>query len=268
MIDELWNAAQSWIASGGWKSFLRAGALLVFGALVAKLVSATLARTLSARLDAQRAMLLRRGTFYPILLLSLFAALRELGLDLSVFLGAAGIVTVAIGFASQTSASNLISGLFLIGEGAFSVGDTIQVGEVFGEVLSIDLMSVKVRTFDNLYVRIPNETMVKANVTNLSRFALRRADLVIRVGYGTNLDRLRALLEEVADAEPRALTEPKPLIFVQEFEPTGVRVQFSVWMRREVFIEVRARLQAAVRTKLDEAGIAAPFARWAAESPA
>ena len=111
------------------------------------------------------------------------SALRELGFKLSVLLGAAGVLTVAVGFASQTSASNIISGLFLLGERPFSVGDVIRVGSTTGEVLSIDLLSAKLRTFENLFVRIPNETLIKSEVTNLSRLPVRRLDLKIGIAY-------------------------------------------------------------------------------------
>ena len=87
-------------------------------------------------------ILLKRAIFYGIMILMSMSALRELGFDLSVILGAAGILSVAIGFASQTSASNLISGLFLMMERPFSIGDVIRVEQTTGEVISIDLLSV------------------------------------------------------------------------------------------------------------------------------
>ena len=113
------------------------------GFFIARLLSNTFSATIGSRLTLHQRLIWRRGIFYFIFILFLIASLREAGFKLSVFLGAAGILTVALGFASQTSASNLISGLFLIGEGAFEVGDKIQLtlirGHVIeGEVLSID----------------------------------------------------------------------------------------------------------------------------------
>src|SRR5690606_3033117 len=125
-----------------------------------------------------------------------------LGFSLSVLLGAAGVLSVALGFASQTSASNLISGLFLIGEQPFQLGDTIKVGNTTGEVLSIDLLSVKLRTFDNLYVRIPNESLIKSEMTNLTRFPIRRFDLLIGVAYKENISQVRQIMQNVADNNP------------------------------------------------------------------
>lgn len=260
-MNELWKSIQEWFAAIDTDTLLRAGLVILVSLVVAWVVSSALGRTL-ARQSPQRAKLLQRIAFYAIATLGVLGALREVGFDLSVLLGAAGILTVAIGFASQTSASNLISGLFLIGENAFNEGDTIRVGTVSGEVLSIDMLSIKLRTFDNLYVRVPNETLIKSELTNLSRFPLRRIDLLIRVGYGENLERVRELLFELAAEEPRILEEPKPIFVAQDFEADGVLLQFSSWVRREIFLEVRSSLQIAVRRRFDERGIAVPGSRW------
>ena len=122
------------------------------------------------------------------------SALRELGFDLSVVLGAAGILSVAIGFASQTSTSNLISGLFLMLERPFSIGDVIKVDSTTGEVISIDLLSVKIRTFDNLFVRSPNESMIKTQVTTLTKFPIRRADLQVGIAFKEDIERVKEIL--------------------------------------------------------------------------
>ena len=119
--------------------------LAFIGFVIARLVSNAFIRTIGNGFNAHQRLLWRRGIFYFIFLLFIMTSLREAGFKLSVFLGAAGILTVALGFASQTSATNLISGLFLIGEGSFEVGDTIQItlirGQTIeGQVISIDLL--------------------------------------------------------------------------------------------------------------------------------
>ena len=263
-MDEIWNAARDWFAKIQPDTIIRAVLVIVVSLVIARVVAGAVGRGL-ARHDAKRARLIQRIAFYGIAVLGVLGALREVGFDLSVLLGAAGVLTVAIGFASQTSASNLISGLFLIGEHAFNEGDVIRVGGVSGEVLSIDMLSVKLRTFDNLFVRVPNETLIKSELTNLSRFELRRIDLLIRVGYGENLEEVRDLLLQLAEEEPRILEDPKPIFFCQDFEANGVLLQFSSWTRREAFLEVRSALQIAVRKRLDERGISVPVSRWILE---
>ena len=170
---------------------IRAVVLMGTGIIVAKIASTTTRRLSAKRLSAHHAQLTRRVIFYTILALFAVMALHQLGFDLSVLLGAAGIFSVAIGFASQTAASNLISGLFLIGEKPFAVKDVVKIGNTTGEVLSIDLLSIKLRTFDNLFVRIPNETVMKAEVTTLTRFPIRRLDLSIGVAYKEDIARVR-----------------------------------------------------------------------------
>lgn len=258
-MNEWLQIAQTFVTSEAFLAAIRAAVYLLVGLLLARLLSRGLARALEDKLDAQQVMLTRRISFYLIVLLVLASALRELGFDLTVLLGAAGILTVALGFASQTSASNLISGLFLIGERPFSVGDVIKVGDATGEVLSIDPLSVKLRTFDNLMVRVPNETLVKTQLTNLSRFPIRRLDMQIGVGYRTDLKQLRDVLMGVAERNPVCLEEPKPLFIFLEYGDSALKIQLSVWARREKFLDLRNSMHEGVKAALDEAGIDIPF---------
>ena len=204
-------------------------------------------------------MILRRASLYGITGLFAASALMELGFDLSVLLGAAGILTVAIGFASQTSASNVISGLFLLGERPFAVGDIIRVNGTVGEVLSVDLLSVKLRTFDNLFVRIPNETMIKSEVTNLRRFPIRRVDLQIGVAYKEDLRRVREVLMEVAARNPLCLEEPAPLIIFQGYGDSSINHQFSVWAKTEHFLDLRNSIPVEIKEAFDAHNIEIPF---------
>jgi len=233
--------------------------MAAFGLLLARLGSKALERIFVVHLDTHRAMLVRRGAYFTILTLFLVSALHQLGFNFSVLLGAAGIVSVAIGFASQTSASNLISGLFLIGEQPFRVGDVIKIGDTTGEVLSIDLLSVKLRTFDNLFVRLPNEQLIKSQVTTLTRFPIRRYDLQIGVAYKEDLARVSEVLMEVADRNPACLEEPKPLFIFQGFSDSALSIQFSVWAARANYLLLRNTMSEQIKAAFDEAGIEIPF---------
>ena len=206
------------LQSEGLVKAVRAIVILIGGYGIAKLASKSVGKLLKKHASIHQQILFQRAVFYPLLIFFLITSLNELGFDLSVLLGAAGIFSVAIGFASQTSASNLISGLFLLGERPFGVGDIIRVGSTTGEVLSIDLLSAKLRTFDNLYVRIPNETMLKSEVTTLTRFPIRRVDLQIGVAYKENIEKVRDVLFAVADKNPLSLEDPQPMFFLVVLE--------------------------------------------------
>lgn len=239
--------------------FVRAAVLLVVGFLVARMLAAGIDRAATSRLSDQHRMIARRVVFYGLMGVVIATALREVGVDLTVLLGAAGVLSMAVGFASQTSASNLISGLFLVGERPFGIGDAIQVGGTTGEVLSIDLLSVKLRTFDNLFVRIPNETLIKSEVVNLSRFPIRRVDLLIAIARKEDIGRVRELLFAVAEANPLCLEEPKPLFIVAGFGASSIDLQFSVWAKRENFLELKNGMYEEIKRAFDAHGIEIPF---------
>ncbi len=255
----------------GFDHVLAAGqALLVFvlGITLARFAARALERAILARGDRQLAMLARKGVFWSLTGLVVVTALHQLGFNLGLLLGAAGILTVAIGFASQTSASNLISGLFLLGEKPFAVGDMITVGDVTGEVLSIDALSVKLRTFDNIFVRIPNESILRDRVRTLSRFPIRRFDLKLTVDFREDLKKLEKVLRATSDHNQVALQEPKPLFLLLGYEEWGIGVQFSVWSAREQFFVLRTSLTQEVQQALMAAGIDIPYRRITVSPPA
>ena len=238
---------------------IKASILLLSGFLVASMASRAVNRFFSKNFSQHHIVLFKRLVYWLILALFVASALKQLGFSLSVLLGAAGVLSVALGFASQTSASNLISGLFLIGEKPFQLGDTIKVGTTTGEVLSIDLLSVKLRTFDNLFVRIPNETLIKSEVTNLTRFPIRRFDLLLGVAYKEQIAKVREVLMDVADKNPLCLDEPAPMFLFLGFGDSALNIQFSIWSKRENFRDLRNSLQEEVKLAFDRAGIDIPF---------
>ena len=168
-------------------------------------------------------------------------------------------LSVAVGFASQTSASNIISGLFLIGERPFSVGDIIRLDDTMGEVLSIDLLSVKLLTADNLFVRIPNETLIKSQVTNVTRFPIRRVDIRVGVAYKEDLSKVRRVLFEVARKNTLALEEPTPEVTFLDFGDSALDLQFSVWVQKENYLNLKSAITEEIKNAFDRAGIEIPF---------
>ena len=239
----------------------RALLVVVVGLTLARFAARSAERLLLPHQDRQVAMLARKGVFWSLIALVLVTALHQLGFNLGVLIGAAGILTVAIGFASQTSASNLISGLFLLGEKPFAVGDAITVGDVTGEVLSIDALSVKLRTFDNVFVRIPNESILKDRVRTISRFPIRRFDLKLTVAFEEDLAELEKVLRSASDGNQVALQDPRPLFMLLGYEEWGIGVQFSVWAPRPDFFALRTSLTREVQQALKAAGIRIPYRR-------
>lgn len=240
-------------------ALIQATLLFVIGFIIARLLSSAVVNLVKHKMTAHGQLFLKRTIFYGILMLVSISALDNIGIDLSILVGAAGIFTVALGFASQTSASNLISGLFLMIERPFSITDVIRVNDITGEVISIDLLSVKLRTFDNLFVRIPNESMIKSAVTTLTKYPIRRADLKIGIAYKEDIEKVRAILMAIAAKNLICLEEPAPIFILTGFGSSSVDIQFSVWSRRENFLTMKNEMYMEIKKTFDQQGIEIPF---------
>jgi small-conductance mechanosensitive channel len=238
---------------------IRVAVLLVVGFPLLLLTASAAGRALRRRLSPQGAMLLRKSIVYLGAVALIASALYQLGFELTALLGAAGILGIAIGFASQTSVSNIISGLFMISEKPFAVGDVIKVGQTTGIVLSIDLLAVKLRTFDNRFVRLPNETIIKTEVINITRYPIRRLDIRLSVAYKEDVAKVRRILAEIADETPYSLDEPEPLILFTDFGESGLQFLFGVWFARADFLTLRNQIMQQIKQRFDAEGIEIPF---------
>lgn len=255
-MEGLLSDVETWLTAPRLAALGRSVIIVIVGFGLTRLVRSWLRR---AAVSPQQALLIRRGVVTGVLVLTVAGVLRELGFSLGTLLGAAGLFSLAIGFAAQTSVSNLLSGLFLVGEQPFVVGDLISVEDSIGEVLSIDVMAVRIRTFDNLVVRIPNETMLKAKVTNYTSFPIRRHTLMVGVAYKESISHVREVLEQLAKDHPLVLVEPPPVVVARGFLDSSIHIQFSVWCRKESFMEVKHQMFESVKEVFDDAGIEIAF---------
>lgn len=242
-----------------WGGLIRSLLIVFLGFPLIYFLSRWLRKLTRDRFSPHRSMIISRFLLYTGIIILVITIMNEMGFSLAPLLGAAGIVGIAIGFASQTSVSNIISGLFLITEEPFALGDVIRIGSVTGEVLSIDLLSVKIRQFDNSFVRIPNETVIKSEVTNLTRFPIRRLDVAVSVAYKEQIERVRRALLEVARENEVALREPEPLIIFTGFGASSIDLQFSVWVERANYLTLKNTLQEEVKNRFDQEGVEIPF---------
>ena len=231
---------------------VRALAMLFITVVLASLLGRWTRRLVALRGDVQRAALVGRLVTWGLVSLGFAGALEEMGFKLKVVLGAAGVLTVAVGFAAQTTLANLISGFFLFGERPFRVGDLIEVDGLLGEVLSVDMMATTLRTPDNRFVRIPNELVLKTKVTNHTRFPLRRLDITVALGHHEDFGRVRALLLEVADRNAFCLAEPAPSVFIASMGETSAQVQLWLWTRTDQMHDLRASITAEIQAALGD----------------
>lgn len=205
--------------------------------------------------DRQKQFMLRKFTAYILFVVALAIVLKIFGVDLKVILGAAGVLSIAVGFAAQTSISNLISGLFLMFERPFIVGDVVEVNGQRGEVMSIDLLSMRIRTMENTLLRVPNETVMKTQVINYSHFPIRRHDILFTVSYSTDLTEIKNVLLDVVEHNQYCLEQPEPLFIVQRVGEYFLEIKFGVWGETKNFLFLQSTFgeqmrQALVKNKI------------------
>ncbi|MDW7679244.1 MAG: mechanosensitive ion channel family protein [bacterium] len=248
----------SWIA-GKWESLIRIAILIALATPLLFIFSRWMKKYFSKKLSAQQGMIISKVILYLGIFFISFSTLHELGFKLTTLLGAVGIGTIAIGFASQTSLSNIISGFFLIAEKSFEVNDVIKIGETTGVVLSVDFLSVKLRTFDNRFVRIPNETLIKSELINITRFPIRRVDLNIGVAYKEDIGRVREILMDIARKNPLCLNEPEPLVIFNGFGNSSLDFLLAIWAIKTDWLKLKNSIAEEVKRRFDEEGIEIPF---------
>ena len=240
-------------------SLVRAGFILLIGIIITKLLCFYLEKILKKRTSPQQAKTFCKISYYLVLTLIVISALRELGFNLSILLGAAGILTVAIGFASQTSASNIISGLFLLMDRPFQIGDVIEVGGTTGFVHEVQLLSVKLRTFQNALVRIPNEDMIKNQVKNFTFYPIRRLDIEVGVAYKEDIAKVRDILKGVTNSNPLCLEEPAPVFVYKGYGSSSLDLMLGVWVKKENFLLLTNSIKDEIKVAFDKNGIEIPF---------
>ncbi len=233
--------------------------ILVIAVIIAKIVTTFMKRKLSDRMDKYELNVLIAVVWWTIILVGIFVASPHFKVDLSGLLVAGGIIGVIIGFASQSVVSNFVSGIFLILERPVKIGDKISIGDVTGYVEHIQILSTIVRTFEGIYVRVPNEKVFTSNLTNYVSNVARRFEYRIGIGYQEDAGRAIRIIRTVIEEEPLALKNPEPSVFVDKLGDSTVDLVIRIWTPSKEWYDLRNSLLLKIKTTLEANGIEIPY---------
>ena len=269
MLEDLRNneVLRKVFTSDNFHHITRALIYLILGFLLIRLIVTIVNRFTVKRVSRQSGMIVNKIITYSGMTILFFVVLSELGVNVTALLGAAGILGIALGVASQKSVGNMVSGFFLLSERPFEVGDAVNIGGKVGTVQDVDLLAVKIKTFDNMLVRIPNELIISSDVVNITRFPLRRMDFTFTVSYGDDLDRLEDALRAMALRNPLVLDEPDPFFLLKEFSERGIELAFGVWFLKEDYIAARNSVSKAILNEMKSLGMAIPYPKITLSEP-
>ena len=238
---------------------LKIGAILVVGIILLSIIEFSVRKLLPQRLSQQRKLIINRFIRYSGMVTLFAVIISELNINLTAIFGAAGVIGIVVGVASQTSIGNIVSGFFLVSEKSFEIGDLIRIGDKTGVVHDIELLSIKIKTFDNLIIRIPNQTVISSELTNVTRFPVRRLDYDIHVAYKEDLNKVKQILEEVAHRNPLVLDEPDPIVVFKTFGDSGINILFGVWFEKENYLQVKNSVFVEIKEAFEKHHIEIPF---------
>jgi small-conductance mechanosensitive channel len=241
------------------EKLLRIGIILVVGIVIITIIASVMNKLLPTKMSQQRQMLIKRFVRYTAIVILFLIVISELEINLTAIFGAAGVIGIVIGVASQTSIGNIVSGFFLVSEKPFEIGDLIRIGDKTGTVYSIDLLSIKIKTLDNLLLRIPNQTVISTEVINVTKFPIRRMDIDISVAYKEDLAKVKSVLERIVKRNPLCLDEPEPLIIFKTFGDHGINILLGVWFEKANFLKVKNSIFMEIKSTFDAEGIEIPF---------
>ncbi len=213
-------------------------------------------------LDEAMRFAVARITGYAFLTLGFYLALTFVGIDLSSLAVLAGAIGVGLGFGLQNIVNNFISGIIILAERPIAIGDRVEVNGVAGQVTRISLRSTVVVTNDNISVIVPNSSFISETVVNWSHGDPKvRINIPVGIAYGSDVEKFRRVMLEIAHAQPEVLDDPAPNVFFIGFGDSSLDFEIGLWTAEMLRNPKRFRseLNYAIERALRQNGIEIPF---------
>ncbi|MFE8033427.1 mechanosensitive ion channel domain-containing protein [Thiohalocapsa marina] len=196
-------------------------------------------------------------TGYAVMAVATLSVAGRLGLSWQQVQWLVAALGVGIGFGLQEIVANFISGLIILFERPIRVGDTVSVGENTGVVARIEIRATTIRTLDQRELLVPNKQLITSEVINWTLSdQINRADILVSIEYGSDTETALRILGEVAAADPRVMTDPAPVITVENLGERGLELMLRVFLPTIADrLRIRGDLVNAIDRRLREAGI-------------
>jgi MscS family membrane protein len=203
-----------------------------------------------------------------------YALLQVWDVDATAWLASAGVVGIAVGFAARDTLANLFAGFFIIADAPYKLGDyvVLDTGER-GEVTKVGIRSTRLLTRDDVEITIPNSVMANSKIVNESggRWVKYRIRIKVGVAYGSNVEQVVKVLEDVAFGHARVSRQPKPRVRMRGFGDSSLDFELLCWIEHpEQRGLVSHELYMAIYNALNRNNIEIPFPQrdlWVRKMP-
>ncbi|RAX59203.1 hypothetical protein CCZ01_00200 [Helicobacter monodelphidis] len=228
---------------------------LIVGYLIALFVRRYAYKAVIKFSEAILAKFISTTLFLLLLIFSLISALSALGVQTASIIAVLGAAGLAIALSLKNSLSNIASGIVLIIFRPFRYGDSIEINNITGNVLEINLYHTLILTADNRSVTIPNSMISSNRIINFSKSPTRRIDWTLVLDYGSDIQQVKQIIYSLLQEESKILTEPKPFIGVVNLGSKGVELAVRVWVKKEDFSAIQVAYNESFQQKFKESGI-------------
>lgn len=189
------------------------------------------------------------------LFIGLLVGLTALGVSLGPLLTVLGGLSFVLGFALQSNLGNFASGLMLMFNKPFDVGDEVKIGELWAWVDSITLANTKLKGFGGQTYTLPNNEVWGSTIQNLTESENRKVMISVRVSFSQNIVEVEKLLLETIKSVPGVLENPAPSTFVWNFEDYYISMFVGAWAKKDDYWDAYAETIRRFQTALNESGI-------------
>ncbi len=228
---EIFTVSAEWIARNVYSLGI-ALAVLLGGWYLSGVASRLLRSALHSApkmVDVTIAPILTELLRYTILGLTVVIVLGQFGVQTASILAVLGAIGLAIALALQGTLSNMAAGIMLLWLRPFEVTEAIDAEVTSGTVIEIGLFATRIKTYDGIFVFVPNSKLWNARIVNWSREPTRMVEVKIGISYGSSIDAARAALQTIV-ADERVLAAPAPTIFVSALTDSVITMCVRMWV--------------------------------------
>ena len=182
-----------------------------------------------------------------------------LGFQTASLIAVFGSAALALSMSLQGSLSNMAGGILILLFKPFVVGDYIVSGSCEGTVVSIDILYTKLRMIDNKMVMMPNGALANSNIINVGAGGVRRLDIAVGIGYGSDVTKAKAVLRQIIEEYPLVLKDKGIDVVVKSLDESCVTLETRCWVNQDAYWDTRFIFLERFKQEFDKNGIEIPF---------
>ena len=198
---------------------------------------------------------IKAGVYAVVMLI----ILDILGFQTASLIAVFGSAALALSMSLQGSLSNMAGGILILLFKPFVVGDYIVSGSCEGTVVSIDILYTKLRMIDNKMVMMPNGALANSNIINVGAGGVRRLDIAVGIGYGSDVTKAKAVLRQIIEEYPLVLKDKGIDVVVKSLDESCVTLETRCWVNQDAYWDTRFIFLERFKQEFDRNGIEIPF---------